>query len=95
MLSSNSCVSINKATYFGLHNTVWKFHEFSIIQILSEIKVDEFRASQSAILSHLEALKFDFYDFLHFLKAENQNNKIHNPEMSKSCTSRIFKTNFT
>ena len=43
---------------------MWKFHDLSIIQILLEIKVDEFRAS------HLEALNFDFYEFLKFLNTK-------------------------
>ena len=28
------------------------------------------RSAKSAILTHSEALNFDFYEFLHFLKAE-------------------------
>ena len=45
--------------------TVWKFHNFSITQILREIFGD-FRNARSAILAHLEALNFDFYDFCPF-----------------------------
>ena len=59
---------------------MWKFQNFSITQILREIKVRKTRVSKSAILTHLEALDMDFHDFLHFLKAENyQMNKIQSP----------------
>ena len=38
--------------------------------ILLEIKFEDFRSAKSAILTHLEALNFDFYAFLQFLEAE-------------------------
>ena len=50
--------------------TVWKFHNFSITQILREINFWKSRSAKCAILTHLEALNFDFYEFLNFLKAE-------------------------
>ena len=49
---------------------MWKFHEFSIIQILREINFGDSRSTKAAILTHLEALNFASYEFLHFLKAE-------------------------
>ena len=49
---------------------MWKFHDFSITQILREINFGDSRSAKSAILTHLEALKFDFLEFLHFMKAE-------------------------
>ena len=49
---------------------MWKFHEFSITQILREINFKDCGNAKFAILTHLEALNFDFNDFLHFLKAE-------------------------
>ena len=56
---------------------MWKFHDFCIIQILHEINFGESRSVEFAILTHLEALNFDFYGFLHFLQAEiDQTNKI-------------------
>ena len=63
---------------------MWKFHDFSIIQILREIKIGDSRNAKSAIFTHLEPLSFDFffflYAFLHFLKAEiYQINKIERP----------------
>ena len=51
-------------------NTVWKFREFSISQILREINFGDSRSAKFAISTHLQALNFDLYDFLHFLKAE-------------------------
>ena len=42
---------------------MWKFHDFSITQILCEIKFWDCRSADSAILTHLEAIDFDFYVF--------------------------------
>ena len=61
-------------------NTVWKLQNFSVTQILREIKVGWYGVSKSSILTHLEALDFDSYEFLHFLNAEiDQMNKIQSP----------------
>ena len=49
---------------------VWKFHDFAITKILREIDVWDSKSAKSAILTHFEPLKFDFYKFLHFFKAE-------------------------
>ena len=47
------------------------------IMILREINFEDSRSTKSVILARLEALNCDFYDFLHFLKAEiDQINKI-------------------
>ena len=43
--------------------TVWKFHDFSITQILREIKFEDSRSAKSTIFTHLEALNFDFMHF--------------------------------
>ena len=60
--------------------TVWKLQDFSVTQILREIKVGQSRNTKSAILTHLETLNFNFYEILHFLEAEiNQINKIQSP----------------
>ena len=42
----------------------WFFYHF-----LREINFGEFRSAKSAIWTDLEALNFDFYAFLHILKA--------------------------
>ena len=72
---------------------------FIITQILCEINFGETRSAKSAILSHLEALDFDFHEFLHFLKAEIfLINKNPSPDMSKNrsfCTFRIPRIDFT
>ena len=61
-------------------NTVWIFQDFSISQILREINFEDSWSAKSDIFPHSEALNFDFYEFLHFLKAEiDQLNKIHSP----------------
>ena len=45
---------------------MWKFHKFSITQILREINFGD-----SYIFTQLEPLNFDFYEFLHnFFKCE-------------------------
>ena len=40
---------------------IWKFHDFSITQILREINCGVYRSAKSAILTHSQALNFDFY----------------------------------
>ena len=52
------------------NSSQWKFHDFSITQILREINFGDSRSAKSGILTHSEALNFDSYVFLHFLKAE-------------------------
>ena len=59
---------------------MWKFHEFSITQDLREINYGDSIGAKAAILTDLEALSFNFYEFLHFLNAEiHQINKIQCP----------------
>ena len=59
---------------------MWKFQDFCITEILREINFEDSRSAKSAISTHLEALDFDFYEYLHFLKAEiYQMNKIYSP----------------
>ena len=48
--------------------TVWKLHNFSVTQILREFNFRDFRSAKSAVSTHLEAFKLDFYELLHFLK---------------------------
>ena len=43
-----------------------KFQDFSITQILREINFEESGSAKSAILTYLEAVNYDFYEFLHF-----------------------------
>ena len=47
---------INYVVFRHTNSTVWKLHDFSIIQILHEIKFGHSRSAKSAILIHLEAL---------------------------------------
>ena len=53
--------------FFGVNSTKWKFHDFAITQILREIKFEDYKSAKSAIVTHLEAMNFDLYEFLHFL----------------------------
>ena len=63
---------------------MWKFHDFSITQILREISFGDCRSAKSAILTQLEVLNFAFYEILHFLKAEIYRiNKIQIPKIGK------------
>ena len=45
---------------------MWKFQNFSVTQILREIKFGGDRASKSAILTNLGARNFNFYHVLEF-----------------------------
>ena len=42
----------------GSDFTVWKFHDFTVTQILREINFEDARSAQSAILTHLGTLNF-------------------------------------
>ena len=44
-------------------DTVCNFHDFSKTQILCEINFGRFERAKSALLTHLKALDFDFYEF--------------------------------
>ena len=81
------------------NSTVWKFQDFTITQILREINFEDSWRAKSVISPHLEVLKSDYYDFVHFLNAENyQINKFTPPKMPKNvsfCTARIPKIDFT
>ena len=67
---------------------------YSITQILREINFEDSKSAKSTIFTDLEALKFDFYEFLHFLKAEkHQINKFPSSKLAK--TSRFSKVDFT
>ena len=44
-------------------NTVWKFHNFSITEILREIRFWYSRSAKSAIFTYLEALKLILINF--------------------------------
>ena len=46
--------------------TVWEFQDFFITLIFREVNVEESRSAKSSILTHLEALNCDFYEFVHF-----------------------------
>ena len=73
---------------------MWKFHEFSITEILREINFGDSRSGKPAILTHLEAVNFHFYELLYFLNAGiDQINKIQNPKIGK--LSRVSKIDFT
>ena len=60
--------------------TVRKFHDFSITQISREINFWDSGSAKSAILTQLEALNFDLYEFLHFLNVDIYQK---NPQNSK------------
>ena len=51
-------------------NTVWKFYDFPITQILRETNFKDSSSAKFAFLTNSEALNCDFYEILHFLKAQ-------------------------
>ena len=78
---------------------VWKFHDFSIAQILRETEFEDSSSAKSQTITHLEAVNLDFYEFLHLLEVEiDQMNKIQNPKNGRNGSfrhSRFFKIDFT
>ena len=69
---------------------MWKFHDFSIAQILREVNFGYSRSAKSAILVHSETQNFDFYEILHFLKVENY--QIHQNSQPSKWQRGNFKT---
>ena len=64
-------ISWNQCLYSrSYQSTLWKFQDFSVFQILREINFWESRSTKSAILTHLEAPKLDFYLILDILKTK-------------------------
>ena len=78
---------------------MWKFHDFTVTQILREINFRDYRSVKSANFVISEALNFDFYEFLHFLKIEiYKNNQFRALKIAKTAvllTSRFSKNDFT
>ena len=55
----------------SLHDTVWKFHNFSITQILREINFWDSMSAKSAIFTQLEALISLCMNFCTFRKLKS------------------------
>ena len=72
---------------------MWKFQNSSVTQILRKNKFDESRLQKSVILTRLEALNFDFYEFLYFLKAEiYQTDRIQSPKICQKWHFIAYRT---
>ena len=57
---------------------------FLSLRFLRENNFGGFKSAKYAILTHLEAVNFDLYEFLHFLKAQiDPNQKFRGPEIAK------------
>ena len=52
-----------------------RFQNFSAAQVFREINFGDSRSAKSAIFTDLEALNFDFDEFLQFLKVETYPNQ--------------------
>ena len=73
--------------------TVWKFHDFSITLILREINLWNSRNAKTAILSHLQALNFDFYNFCTFWRLIfTQSTKFAAPKMAKMAVFTLLES---
>ena len=59
-----SVIYLDKRQLCALDVTLWKFHDFSVTQILREINFREFRICKTAVSVILEAL--DFVNLVHF-----------------------------
>ena len=75
-------------SFYEFHlRVISNFHRVEITDFLREIKFGKSRVSRSAILTHWEALNFDFHEFLHLLNPNfNQMDKIHRPQNGKNST---------
>ena len=82
---------ISRKKKFLYFITVWKFHDFSLTQILREINFGDSTSAISAILTHLQALDFEFYEFLHYLMAEiKKSTKFRAPKRAKTAISELL-----
>ena len=76
-----------------------EFSDFTITHILRENIFGDSRSAKSAILTHLEALNFDLYEFCTFRRLNLTNlTKIIAPNIVKTAmsrTSRFSKIDFT
>ena len=72
---------------------MWKFHNFSITQILREINFADSRGAKYAILARLQALNFDLYEFLHLLNPDfYQMDKIHRLKRAKTAVFALLES---
>ena len=75
---------------------MWKSLDVSVTQILREINFGDSRSAKSAIFTNSEALNFDFYEFLHFQKADfHQIDQIQSPKNGSFRTYTFCKVDFT
>ena len=58
-----------------IKDTMWKLQNFSVIQIIREIKIGQSTVSKVAIFRHLQALNFDFLWNLAFFEGSNSPNE--------------------
>ena len=75
--------------------SVFNFGHFLLkyVSILREINSGNSRNAKSAILTQLEALNFDFYEFLYFLKAEiYQTDRIQSPKICQKWHFIAYRT---
>ena len=69
---------------------MWIFHDFSITQILCEIKFEDSRRANFAIYTHLEALNFDLHECLHFLQTAIYQIQIRAPKMAETAVLELL-----
>ena len=86
------------AIIFWFETALYQFQDFSITQFSREINLWDSINANFAILTHLQALNFEFYQFLHFLKAAvYQIDKLLRPKIGKNDSIRttgFSKTDF-
>ena len=71
---------------------MWKLQNFSVTQILREIKVGKFKVSKSVILAHFEALNFGLFYFLNFFTLQRlQFTKLTKIQSPKNGDNGIFR----
>ena len=78
--------------------TVWKFQDFSIIQILCEINFGVFKSSKTAVFCNLAGSEFCyFHNFSASKKCKNKKSEPLNELkwQTVQCTSKISKIDFT
>ena len=71
-------------------NTVWKFRNFSITKILREINFGDSSSANSAILTHLEAPNFDFFNICTFWRVKfTKSTNFREPKTAKTAVLQL------
>ena len=84
-------ITTKRHTFYRQLGTVWKLRNFTTIQILREIKFGKVRSLNTAIVTVLNVLSFNFWWNCTFASVENaQNRSFWDPKIAKFDFTKIL-----